>query len=61
MAERLRAGGLLPEILPLPRRGGLGDLLRILLRSVEKALQGPMGAEDAKEFVKRIGQELMGS
>ncbi len=28
VAERLRAGGLLPEILPLPRRGGLGDLLR---------------------------------
>jgi len=37
------------------------EQLRILLRSVEKALVGPMGAEDAKEFVKRIGQELMGS
>ena len=37
------------------------EQLRILLRSVEKALQAHMGAEDAKEFVKRIGQELMGS
>ena len=36
------------------------EQLRIALRSVEKALQGLMGADDAKAFVKRVGQELMG-
>jgi len=36
------------------------EQLRILLRSVERSLQGPLGADGAKEFVKRIGQELMG-
>jgi hypothetical protein len=36
------------------------EQLRILLRSVEKALAGALGPDDAKEFVKRIGQQLMG-
>ena len=37
------------------------EQLRILLRSVERALQGPLGVEEASEFVKRVGRELMGS
>ena len=40
---------------------GRPEQLRIALRSLERALVGPMGAEDAKEFVKRVGQELMGA
>ena len=37
------------------------EQLRILLRSVERALQGPLGPDGAKEFVKRVGRELMGA
>ena len=37
------------------------EQLRILLRSVERALQAQLGPDGAKEFVKRIGQELMGA
>ena len=37
------------------------EQLRILLRSVERSLQRPLGPQAAKEFVKRIGQALMGA
>jgi hypothetical protein len=37
------------------------EQLRIALRSVEKGLQTAAGADWAKEFVKRVGRELMGS
>ena len=36
------------------------EQLRIALRTLEKSLQGLAGADYAKDFVKRIGQELMG-
>jgi len=36
------------------------EQLRITLRIVEKALQAAVGADYAKDFVKRVGQELMG-
>ena len=37
------------------------EQLRIALRSLEKIIQNLAGEAYAKEFVKRIGQELMGS
>ena len=37
------------------------EQLRIALRALEKALQGLVGADYAKDFAKRVGQELMGS
>ena len=36
------------------------ERLRTALRGAEKVLEGFLGPEDAKEFVKRIGKELMG-
>ena len=36
------------------------EQLRITLRIVERALQSAVGADYAKDFVKRVGQELMG-
>jgi len=36
------------------------EQLRITLRIVEKALQSAVGSNYAKDFVKRVGQELMG-
>lgn len=37
------------------------EQLRIALRSIEKVLQGLAGAEYARDFVKRVGRELMGA
>jgi hypothetical protein len=37
------------------------EQLRIALRSIEKALQAVAGADYARDFVKRVGRELMGS
>ena len=37
------------------------EQLRIALRSIEKGLQAATGADWAREFVKRVGRELMGS
>jgi hypothetical protein len=36
------------------------EQLRIALRSVERILVAVIGPEDARDFVRRIGQELMG-
>jgi hypothetical protein len=36
------------------------EKLRIALRDAERVLEGFLGPEAAKEFVKRVGKELMG-
>ena len=36
------------------------EQLRIALRNIEKVLQGLMGPDEAKAFVKRVGQALIG-
>jgi hypothetical protein len=37
------------------------EQLRIALRALEKALQAQAGADYARDFVKRVGQALMGA
>lgn len=41
-------------------RCGSPAALRIALRNAERVLQGFIGADEARDFVRRVGRELMG-